>query len=217
MPNLVFQDIHVVGAQADIDRFVATGFIKKKPGTGDDDVLDFKRLCPLRSRERKDTYISDSGLVLRHFRTRTQALFSIVTAWEHPAEFYKRLPNHWPELAFVCSINEDMEQFGGVLMVLDGVVSDRVEAYGSEYDARAHARAVRAVMKQWFAKLTDGRDWRLMCFPGRRRSVPFDVHFDDDQRFYFRSREELARFKRRYESGAVMRRHGRVWKDARVR
>ena len=215
MPNLVFQDLHVVGSQTEIDRFFETGFIPKKPGERDD-VLDFMRLCPLRARERKDTYTHDSGVVLTHFRTRTQAIFSMITSWDYPVEFYKRLPRHWPELAFVCSFNEDMEQFGGVLMVLDGAVADRVSTYDSTYDGRQHGREVRALLKRWFEHLTADRDWRLVCDPGRRKSVPFDAHFDDDLRFYFRTRDELARFRRRYKSGAVMRRDGRKWRPARA-
>jgi hypothetical protein len=215
MPNWVFQDLHVVGSQAEIDRFFETGFIAKK-GDEIDDLLDFMRLCPLRSRERKDTYPHDSGVVLTHFRTRTQAVFSMITSWDYPAEFYKRLAKHWPELAFVCSVNEDMEQFGGMLMVLNGVVSDRVQDYAGKYDSRGHAREVRALLKRWFAHVTAGRNWRLMCDPGRRKALPVDAHFDDDLRFYFRTREELARFKRRYKSGAVMRRDGRTWRSARV-
>ena len=48
MPNWVEQDLHVVGAKADVDRFIRTGLIRRKPGEIDD-VLDFERLCPLKS------------------------------------------------------------------------------------------------------------------------------------------------------------------------
>jgi hypothetical protein len=215
MPNWVFQDLHVVGSQAEIDRFFETRFIPKKKGEIDD-VLDFTRLCPLRSRERKDTYTHESGVVLKHFRTRAQALFSMITSWDYPAEFYKRLPKHWPELAFCCSMNEDMEQFGGVLVVMDGAHVSHVRAYDADYDSRSHGRDVKALLKRWFERLTADRDWRLMADTGRRLSVPFDAHFDDDRRFYFRTRDDLARFKRRYKAGAVMRRDGRTWRSARV-
>ena len=107
MPNWVEQDLHVVGAKTDVDRFIRTGLIRRKAGEIDN-VLDFERLCPLKRGDRKDTYTHPSGVILSHSRTRTQANFSIITSYDYPAEFYARLRFHWPKLAFVCSINEDM-------------------------------------------------------------------------------------------------------------
>ena len=215
MPNWVYQDLHIVGTQEALDRFVDRGFIKKAAGEIDD-VLDFRRLCPLERGERKDIYTHPSGVVLRLFRTRTQALFSIITSWDYPSEFYRRLPLHWPDLSFVCTVNEDMDQFGGIVMCIDKKFVNLVREYDARYNPRVHGAEVHKALKGWFARLTDQREWRLMANTGRRRSVPFDAHFDDDDRFYFRTREDLVRFKKRYESGAVMKRTGRTWRPARV-
>lgn len=215
MPNWVYQDLHVTGSREDIDRFFKKGFAQKAPGERDD-LLHFRRLCPLKRGERKDVYTHESGVVLRHFRTHTQALFSMITSWDYPAEFYKRLPTHWPGMAFVCTVNEDMGQFGGIVLRIDGKTINLVREYDGRYDPRAHRRDVKAALKDWFAHLLDGRDWRLLAATGRRRSVPFDAHFDGDDRFYFRTREDVVRFKARYQSGAVMKRSGRTWRPTRV-
>jgi hypothetical protein len=215
VPNWVYQDIHVVGSREEIDRFYQTGFVRKKPGT-DDDQLDFMRLCPLRPGEPKDTYTHESGVVLEHFRTYTQAMFSIMTSWDYPGEFYRRLPNHWPELAFRCTVTDEVEELGGLLTVMDGVVSDCVQTYTADYDRRAQRGEVSTLVTHWFERLTAGRDWRLTADTGDRKSLPVDAHFDDDFRFYFQTRDELARFKRRYKSAAVMRRDGWLWRPARI-
>ncbi|HXG88036.1 MAG TPA: hypothetical protein VNJ02_06855 [Vicinamibacterales bacterium] len=156
-------------------------------------------------------------MVLAHFRTRTQARFSMITSWDYPAEFYNRLPKHWAHLSFCCSVNEDMEQFGGVLAVIDGKLTNLVRDYSGKYNTRSHAREIKALLKRWFEHLTASRDWRLMALTGRRKSVPFDAHFDDDDRFFFLTPEDLVRFKTRYDGGAAMRRVGRTWTKTRVR
>ena len=46
--------------------------------------------------------------------------------------------------------------------------------------------------------------------------MPFDAQFDGDFRFYFRSQEEMAAFRRRYKSAGTMRRIGREWKRVRI-
>ena len=217
MPNWVEQELFVVGPKLEVDQFVRTGFIRGK-SRGADSVLDFTRLCPLKSRDRRDTYTHESGVVLRHFRTHTQVRFSIITSWDYPATFYARLVTHWPSLAFACAVNEDMGQFGGALMVLDGEVTNVVRDYIGGYDRRAHGREVRALLKRWGQFLTEARPWRLI--PRRvwdHTPIPFDAHFDDDFWFYFRTREDLARFKGKYKSGGVMRRTDGEWKSARVR
>ena len=56
MPNFVEQDLHVVGAKADIDRFMRAG-VTRDPETGSGEVLDFLKLCPLGRREKRDTYL----------------------------------------------------------------------------------------------------------------------------------------------------------------
>ena len=46
--------------------------------------------------------------------------------------------------------------------------------------------------------------------------MPFDAHFDDDFWFYFRSREEMARFRTRYGGNLPQRRVNGAWKAARL-
>ena len=216
MPNWVEQDLHVVGSKADIDRFIQTGFIRRNKDQFDD-LLDLCRLCPLKRREPKTTYTHDSAVVLMRYRTRTQAFFGMITSWVYPDEFYARLPLHWPSLGFVCSVNEDMGAFGGIVMVLNGEVTNLVEDYGERgYTRRAHARRIRAAMKRWGDFLDADRDWRLVAHePWEHRSMPFDAHFDDDFWFYFRSREEMARFRARYGGTMPLRRVGKEWKRTR--
>jgi hypothetical protein len=108
VPNWVEQNLHVVGSRADVDRFIRTGFVRRSKGQLDD-VLDLRRLCPLLRREPKSTYTHESVVVLRHYRTRTQAFFVMITSWDYPAEFYARLANHWPSLGFICSVNSEMD------------------------------------------------------------------------------------------------------------
>jgi hypothetical protein len=211
MPNWTEQTLHVVGAKADIDRFVRTGFIRRKPGEIDD-VLDFLRLCPLKRRERKDTYTHPSGVVLMHLRTRTQAAFSITTSWDYPAEFYARLAQHWPTLGFVCAVNGEMGDFGGILMSLGGDSVNHVRDYHADYDRRAHARQIRSLMTRWAAFLSADRPWRLVATaPWEHRDMSFDAHFDDDGSFFFRSREEMSAFRKRYPAARPMRRTADGW------
>jgi len=217
MPNWVEQDLHVVGPKLEVDRFVRTGFIRRK-GRGTDNLLSFARLCPLKRRDRRDTYTHESGVVLSHFRTHTQVLFSLITNWNYPATFYSRLATHWPSLSFVCAVNEDMGSFGGILMALDGEVTNLVRDYDAGYDRRSHRREVRALLKRWGQFLTEARPWRLVPNAAWASTpMPFDAHFDDDFWFYFLTREDLARFKGRYKSKGVMRRTNGRWGMARVR
>jgi hypothetical protein len=95
MPNETQQDLHIVGPKAEIDRFIRTGFTRRGPRQFDD-LLHFTRLCPLKRGEPKTTYTHESGVVLGHFRTRTQAMFSMITSWDYPAAFYARLAQNWP-------------------------------------------------------------------------------------------------------------------------
>jgi hypothetical protein len=155
----------------------------------------------------------DPGVVLGHFRTRTQAMFSKQTRWDYPVEFYNQLPKHWPALCFAASVNEEMGAFGGVIVIVDGEVNNAVRDYETRYDRRAHARDVRASLRRWGAFLTADRPWRLIPHAAwEHRSMPFDAHFDDDFWFYFRTREEMAAFRARYRSSHAMRRNGREWR-----
>jgi hypothetical protein len=130
MPNWVEQNLHVVGSKTDVDAFINAGFLRRNKERFDN-LLDLHRLCPLKRREPKTTYTHDSAVVLVHFRTRTQAFFSMITRWDYPAEFYARLAEHWPTLAFACSVNEEMAAFrvryGGPMLLrrVDGVWKER--------------------------------------------------------------------------------------------
>lgn len=215
MPNWVEQILSVAGPKTEIDRFIRTGLVRHRRDEMDD-VLDFERLCPLKSRDRKDTYTHQSGVVLCYFRTRTQAMFSMITSWDYPAEFYARLPRHWPALAFGCSVNEDMGQFGGILLVLNGEVINLVRDYNTDYSLRSHRREIRAAQKRWSLFLTQHRPWRVdVHAPWKHKSMPTDAHFDDDFRFYFRTRDELAQFRERYKTTRVMRLTVDGWRRAR--
>jgi hypothetical protein len=216
MPNWVEQDLHIVGAKPSVDQFIRNGFKRRRRGELDD-VLDFTRLCPLKRGARK-VYTHPTGVVLTYFRTRTQANFSMITSWAYPAEFYARLPKYWPSLSFVCAVNEDMGQFGGIIMVLDGEVINLVRDYDASYSKRAHSQVIRAVLKRWGLFLVEGRPWRVVPNAARKHgSMPFDAHFDGDFWFYFRTRKEVAQFRERYKSKWVLRRTADGWRRARSR
>ena len=216
MPNWIEQVLHVVGSKSDVDRFVRTGFSRQAKDRIDD-LLDLRRLCPLKRGEPKNTYTHDSAVVLLHFRTRTQAFFSMMTGWDYPAEFYARLAIHWPSLAFACTVNGEMGDFGGIIVVLDGKVVNLVQDYGVRgYSRRAQARQIRRALDRWGDVLDLGRDWRLLAHePWEHKSMPFDAHFDDDFWFSFRTREEMMRFKARYRGAMPQRRVDGVWKRTR--
>ena len=206
MPNWAEHELHVVGEKADIDRLVRVGY-----RFGD---LDFMRLCPPR---RGETYEPDCGLVNIHCRTKTQALFSMVTAWDYAPNFYKQLPIHWPDLAFGCAVNGEMGDFGGVLMALDGEFVDVVREYGAAgYDRRKHAREVRRVRRRWTQFLIEGREWRVRGhYAWKNRSMPVDAHFDDGFSFYFSTREGMLAFRKRYRTSFPMRLVAGRWQRTR--
>ncbi len=216
MPNWVEQGLHVVGSKMEVDRFIRTGFVRRNKDQFDD-LLFLRRLCPLRRGEPKTTSTHDSAVVLMRYRTRTQAFFEMITSWDYPAEFYARLGMDWPSLSFACTVNGEMGDFGGIVIALDGDVVDLVRDYGDKgYSRRTHARQVRAALKRWHTSLTADRDWRLVAHtPWKHRSMPFDAHFDDDFWFYFRSREDMARFRKRYRTAKPLRLIGREWKRTR--
>jgi hypothetical protein len=216
MPNWIEQQLHVVGRSAEITRFIRTGLVRRNPAQFDD-LLHFRRLCPLKRGEATDTYTPDTGVVLSRFRTRTQAMFLFTTAWECPAAFYARLACHWPSLAFACSVNAEMGDGGGVILVRDGRVENLVRGYDAAYSRRRHMRDIARALRGWYAFLTKDRDFRLVPDAAwDHPSMPFDAHFDGDFWFYFRTREEVAAFGRRYASTRAMRRVGNEWKRMRL-
>ena len=102
-------------------------------------------------------------------------------------------------------------------MVRDGETVNLVEDYGAPgYSRRTHGRKIRAALKRWGDFLTGDRDWRLIAqSPWEHASIPFDAHFDDDFWFYFRTRDEMARFKARYRTAMPLRRVDGQWKRTR--
>ena len=216
MPNWTEHNLHIVGGKADVDRFIRTGFTRRSSRQFDD-LLEFRRLCPLKRGEPRDTYQPDNGDVLIHCRTRTQALFTMQTAWDYAPAFYARLARHWPTLSFACSVNGEMGDFGGVIVIRDGLSEDLVRDYETVYVRRTHQRQIARALRGWMATLTDGRDYRLMPdAPWEYGSMPFDAHFDGDFWFYFRTREEMAAFKRRYKCQWAMMRTAAGWKRVRL-
>lgn len=203
MPNWTEQELHVVGPKREIDRFIRVGFTRRHRDEVDE-LLHFCRLCPSRHSDPKNKRVHESGVVLHYFRTRTQASFSIITASDYPAAFYACLIECWPSLAFVCSVNGEMGNFGGIVMALRGEALDLVQDYDRNYDRRVHKRSIRELLHVWMDSLT--RDRPFLAMPGdgwSLGSMPFDAHFDEDFWFYFRTRQEAAAFTARYKSAST--------------
>jgi len=215
MPNWVEQNLHVIGPKHEIDRFIRTGFKRRRLHQ---DTLSFTKLCPLSRSEPKDTYTHEGGVVLIHFRTRTEAHFAMQTSWDYPAAFYQRLPKYWPNLTFVCAVNEEMGQCGGVIAVMQGEVHELVRDFDASYDRRQHRRQVRSVLRRVDALVAKGRPWRLMPYSAwEHRYIPFDAVFDDEFWFYFRTREEMTAFAARYRSRYAGHLVAGVWRRTSLR
>ena len=215
MPNWTEQQLHVVGTKADIDRFMRAGYTRRSKGEFDN-LLHFDVLCPPERRAEQREEPADSGVVLMHWRTRTQACFDMINAWDYPADFYAALAVEWPTLTFACTISGEMGDFGGIVMQVGGKYVDLVEDFDGYYDRRAHMRTCTSALKRWMAFLTSGRDWRVT--PDRAwelGSLPVDAHFDGNVWFYFSSREEMAAFRARYRCSKAQRRVDGEWKRTR--
>lgn len=66
--------------------------------------------------------------------------------------------------------------------------------------------------------LTAGRDWQLQATDiGRFESLPFDALFDDDFWMFFRSRDDLVRFRARYQIRWAQQRVNGEWQIREVR
>jgi len=161
MPNWTEQTLHVVGPKVELDCFIRTGYTRKSREQFDN-LLHFDRLCPLKRGDPKSTYTHDNGVVLIHFRTRTQASFSMITSWDYPAEFYARLAKRWPTLSFACSVNGEMGDFGGMIVSIEGKTVSLVRDYDGDYVRRQHARQIAR------ARLGSLPDSRPRLSPPRR-------------------------------------------------
>jgi hypothetical protein len=210
MPNWVDQELHIVGPKADIDKFVRVGFRRAERDWVDH--LRLTALCPIPRRQRtSDTHLS--AWVLMRCRTRTEVLFTIRTRYTHPADFYQRLPKYWPRLTVFASVNEELGQAGGVVVVMDGQVQDLVRDYDTDYDRRQHTREVRVALKGLDAFLLDRRPWRIAPWaPWEHRYIPFDAWFGEDWWFYFRTLKEMAEFSARYRCRYPMRLVNGKWR-----
>lgn len=124
----------------------------------------------------------------------------MITAHDYPKGFYARLAECWPSLAFVCSVNGEMGDFGGIVMVLRGQTHDLVLDYDADYSRRAHKHAIRRLLREWSTFLTAGRPFLAVPGPAWKfGAMPFDAHFDEDYLFWFCTSGETARFKARYK------------------
>jgi hypothetical protein len=216
MPNWVDQELHVLGPKADIDRFVRVGF-GRAGGPHWVDHLRLTRLCPIPRAERTDETRQTAWVVMR-CRTRTEAFFSIRTRYNHPVEFYQRLPKFWPRLVVFASVNEELGQAGGIVAVMNGEVHDLVRDYDADYDHRQHKKEVRAVVKRIDELVLDGRPWRILpCTAWTHRYIPFDAWFAEDMWFYFHTRDEMAAFAARFRARSPMRLVGHEWKRTALR
>jgi hypothetical protein len=216
MPNWLDHELHVVGPKADIDRFVRVGFRRAGGRTGVDS-LRLTTLCPIPRAERTSE-TRESAWVLLYCRTRTEAQFAMRTRYTHAVEFYQRLPKYWPRLTVFASVNEELDQAGGVVVVMNGQVHDLVRDYDADYDVRRHGKEVRAVLKRLNAFLGDGRPWRILPHHAwKNRYMPFDAWFAEDLWFYFRTREEMAVFAARYRSRSPMRFVDGEWRRTALR
>ena len=103
MPNWTEQQLHVVGTKTDIDRFMRAGYTRRNK-CETDNLLHFDVLCPPERRAEQREDPADSGVVLVHWRTQTQACFDMINAWDYPVDFYAALAVEWPTLSFACTI-----------------------------------------------------------------------------------------------------------------
>lgn len=224
MPNWVDQEFAITGPAGDIDRFCAlavTGNFRRDHTLDDEPTFLFAKVCPIRPRDRRacaDEHVD--GVLFRFARTEIQAHFNIQTSWDFPRHFYlQRLLRDWPRLSFCCAINEDMNNFGGVVAGFDGIAEDAVEDYVVPYDRKAHAKRVRPLTARWDRLIKAGRPWRAeRPFEYRRLAIyKAPTTFDDlGWHFYFSAEEDCRRFAKRYKGTTIQRLVGRSWKKVRA-
>ena len=214
MPNWTKQQLHVVGTKAEVDRFLRVGYTPRRKGDLDA-LLHFDRLCPKPAAGDRGAEI-ESGVALMHWRTKNQACFNLITAWDYPAWFYKSMASQWPMLSFCCSVSGEMGDFGGLMMSVDDEFVDQVYEFDGDYNRRSHLRAARSSMKRWMPFLTRDRDWRVMPdLAWELRTARADAHFDGHFWYYFRSREAMADFRKRYRCHHAERREDGAWRRTR--
>jgi len=113
------------------------------------------------------------------------------------------------------SLHHNMQNFGGLVAGIDGVVTDLVRGFTDlfvgarlPYNRRAHVRRVRALNARWSRLALEGRPFLVMLPPSARRRVRYDVDATLDQGgtdLYLRTEAECRRLLRR-------RRHALVWR-----
>jgi hypothetical protein len=224
MPNWADQEFAITGPAEDIDRFCAlavTGNFRRDHTLDDEPTFLFSKVCPIRPSDRRacaDEHVD--GVLFRFARTQVQAHFNIQTSWDLPRHFYlQRLLRDWPRLSFCCAINEDMNNFGGVLAGFDGIAVDAVEDYAVPYDRKAHAKRVRPLTARWDRLLRADRLWMAIRPLEYRRLAIYKAPatFDDMAwRFFFTAEEDCRRFAKRYKGTTIHRLAGRSWKAVRL-
>jgi len=223
MPNWADQEFAITGPAEDIDRFCAlavTGNFRRDHTLDDEPTFLFSKVCPIRPSDRRacaDEHVD--GVLFRFARTQVQAHFNIQTSWDLPRHFYlQRLLRDWPRLSFCCAINEEMNNFGGVLAGFDGIAVDAVEDYVVPYDRKAHAKRVRPLTARWDRLLRADRFWMAIRPLEYRRLAIYKAPatFDDMAwRFFFSTEEDCRRFAKRYKGTTIHRLVGRSWKAVR--
>jgi hypothetical protein len=184
-PNWVEQELRVYGPANDLDAFCAravTGSFAAAARPKDQASFLFDRACPRRGNERK---IDEPRVAMLHrfVRSNVEALFDLETGWKHPTNFYtQRLVREWPTLSFSVAVSEDMGNFGGVIVGIQGEVTDLVWPQGR---LREQRRRVRSLLSRWRKLTTSGRPWILTIPPVFRKQVRFPVDgvFTDEYAF----------------------------------
>ena len=214
MPNWVEQDLVVVGPREDMERFVSLAVEvppRQEQRQGWLPVFAFNRVCPLRpDEERSAEGDPEDGLILQVTWSHTAAYFFIHSAWQHPQHFYLvRLLRDWPSLSFCCAVNEELNQFGGLIAGIDGAVTDLVWDYDSRYNRRSHAGRISSLKRRFGRVLRDGRPFQVFL---RFRPRPLRVHYGVDATFdqdgwplYLRTEAECRRLIRNRPDAIVLR------------
>jgi hypothetical protein len=209
MPNWVEQDLEIVGPKPDLDLFLKKTLLVPKSVAEREryggPMFRFARACRPSKRERPNLVCDADAFV--HFRTDIQCFVAFSTAWDYPRWLYRALAKQWPTLSFVCAVNEDMGQFGGVIVGLEGKCIDEVRDYRPDYRRSEHGRAIRPLLTMWRRVIRRGRRWTVtISKPWKHAAYDADATFNDEGFFYFRTEAEARAFAKTYRGKLVPRR-----------
>lgn len=206
MPNWISMELDVVGSPAELDRFVAAAHTRRRRG-GNGATFWFHRASPPGPQDRYETDDCENAMALLYLRTKTQARFSLNAAWYFPERFFHRTRRHWPALSFMCAVNHEAGTYGGLVACVGGEYRNQVQYQGDEKATNYQKRVISGLQKRWQAAIIARRPWVLFPeSPWDFGFIPFDATFDDDFMFYFRTREEMAAFRKRYRVKRAARR-----------